>query len=286
MRVSLKHPLSAAAALSVVAAIAAAPASAAQPHAIVAGPIAVKGYELSVIGLAGDPTLTVMLEKDHGTTTQAHIYSVRTGVHTTTKRIRANLGALGSIDLRLTAKRTRHLPAGCRGAEQHVGTWTGSLRLVPDTTFFQTITARRLPGAVLKDQFLECDEPGSSTSTAGETGPQLVTGGRGANVAADTSSTTVTTTGRRGPATVVHLLTEKSTLGTAADLSTATLTPIGSAITGSASFAGSITASTTEDGPAGTTSKGTLSGTLTAHFDAIGDVTVGPSVPAILEQLP
>ncbi len=42
---------------------------------------------------------------------------------------------------------------------------------------------------MLKDAEFECREPGTSTSGAGETGPQLVTTGRGPNVAADTRST-------------------------------------------------------------------------------------------------
>jgi hypothetical protein len=265
----------------------AAPAGAqAATHAIVAGPITVHGYELSVLGIAGSPVLTVMLEQDRGTTTQVHLFTVKTGVHSSTKRIRADLGALGAIDLRLGAKRTRHLPAGCRGSAQRVGTWTGSLRLVPDTTFFKTIRATRLPGAVLKGAGLECDEPGSSTPDTGETGPQLVTGGTGPGIAADTTTTTVTANGRRGSASVVHLLTQRSTLVTAADLTTATLTPIGAAITGTATFAGTTTAVTTVDGPIGRTAKGTLTGTLTAHFDSIGDIAVGPTTTAMLEELP
>jgi hypothetical protein len=267
-------------------AVAAPSAAQAAPHAIVAGPITTHGYQLSVMGIAGSPVLTVMLERDRGSTTQAHLYTVKTGVHTTTKRIRADLGALGSIDLRLVAKRSGHLPAGCRGTEQRVGTWAGSLRLVPDTTYFKTITAHRLPASVLKDDQLECDEPGSSTSAAGETGPQLVTGGTGPAISADTASTTLNVTGRRGPASVVHLLTQASTLEAAADLTSATLTQKGSAITGTATFAGSVMAATADQGPVGITSTGKLSGTLTGHFDSIGTVTVGPSVSAILEKLP
>jgi hypothetical protein len=263
------------------------PAVAAPSRAVVAGPIAVHGYQLSVMGFSGRPVVTVLLERDRGTTTQAHIYTVsRHHIRLTTNRIRADLGALGSIDLHLGARAARALPPGCHGREARVGTWTGRLRLVPDTTFFGTITATRLPGSVLKDAEFECSEPGTSTSGAGETGPQLVTTERGPNVAADTRSTTITTTGRRGPATVVHLLTERSTLQVAPDLSSASLTPIGSAITGSATFAGSVAAATTADGPAGATSKGTLSSTLTVHFDSIGDVRVAPKIGALRTELP
>jgi hypothetical protein len=265
--------LAAAAVIAAPAAATAAPA----PHAIVAGPIPIHGYELTVSGIAGSGSLTVALERDRGTTTQTHLYTVTTGVHTTTKRIRASLGAFGAIDLRLVPAR-RPLPAGCRDGGRRVGTWTGSLRLVPDRTYFHTIRATRLPGSELKDA---CEEPGGSPST----GPQLTTGGRGrAGVTADARTATVLVDTRRGPARVVHLLRVASTLQAAADLTTATLTPApgGSAITGTATFTGSTSAA---GAPGGITSVGTLGGTLTAHFDSIGAVTVGPSVPATLEQL-
>jgi hypothetical protein len=280
-------PVAALAAAGLAVAVAAPSGAQAAPHAIVAGPIPVHGYELSVMAIAGSPSLTVTLERDRGTTTQSHLYTVTTGVHATTKRIRAKLGVLGSIDLRLVPARPRRLPAGCRGAQQRVGTWTGSLRLVPDTTFFRTITVKRLPASVLKDENLGCDKPGAPTSSPGETGPQLATGGRGTtSLAADSTSTTVLATTRRGAAHVVHVLTVPSTLQTAADLTTATLTAKGSAVTGSATFAGSTSSATTVDGPVGLTATGTLSGTFTARFDSIGAVTVGPSVPALLELLP
>jgi hypothetical protein len=272
--------------LAAATALAALPAAAhAAQRAVVAGPIAVHGYQLSVLGVTGAPTLTVMLERDQGTTTQAHLYSVRRGAHVSAKRIRADLGSLGAIDLRLARGGAARLPDGCRGEKTRTGTWRGSLRLAADTTFFHTISASRLPGTVLRTSSLECDEPGAPTSPA-ETGAQLVTSGSGASIAADATATTVLDTTRRGRASVVHVLTTPSTLTAATDLTTATLTPTGTAITGSARFTGSVGAATIEDGPTGTTSRGTLAGTLVAHFDSIGDVTVGPSLPAILEQMP
>lgn len=281
-----RAPVAAAIIVAAIAIAVAVPAAAAAaPHAVIAGPVTVHGYAMSVVGVTGERVLTVQLERRHAGSIQEHVYTFTTkGIRVGDRRIRATLGRLGAVDLRLVAGDDTHLPAGCRGHALSAGTWTGSLTLAADTTYFHTIRARRLPGAALPVDGTECDPPGAPTSAPA--GPTLQsTSGRPVLTAADHTATVLLTT-HRGGASIVHAATAPSTITPAADLSAATLNPKGSLLTGSVAFAGSTAAATAADGPAGQTAVGALTGSLTAHFDSIGAVTVATGTKAILQQLP
>jgi hypothetical protein len=281
----MKHSISTAATLAAATmAVVAVPAAAqAAQHAVIIGPVPVHGYQMSVLGISGEKSLTIALERDRGTSTQQHIYTFTRSVEVTDGRIRANLGSLGSVDLKLKTGRDTTLPAGCKGHAIRQGTWNGSVRLVADSTYFHTIRAHHLPGAVLPVSGTGCDEqrapktaPGAATLTAaiGDT-----------YLEADATTASVLSTTRRGGASIVHVITVAGRLDAATDLSTATFTPTGSLLSGSVTYAGSTSAATQKDGPAGETSVGRLTGELIAHFDSIGDVKVG-ATPATLQRLP
>src|SRR4051812_37259575 len=97
------------AALCVGAVAVPATASAASATSIVAGPLKVRDYSMTVAASDGaKDTFSVMFNRRAGKATQSHYYTFAKGVKVTTNRslsvarIRGSLGQYGKIDLKLT----------------------------------------------------------------------------------------------------------------------------------------------------------------------------------------
>lgn len=80
----------------------------------------------------------------------------------TAKRLKANLGKLGTIDLRFKARKTkRQRPRGCTGTPNKVtrGVWRGRLRFKGEHGYTK-VNLTKLRGTVLKPGNLRCDDDG------------------------------------------------------------------------------------------------------------------------------
>jgi hypothetical protein len=262
-------------------ALPAAPARAADSFRLHAGPVSVRGYAmtLDVATFKRTATLDVTFTRKTADATQSHDYAFIRRVRLTaprglrTGRLRADLGALGRVDLRFrrtgAIHRTKQLPS-CAGPKprRRLGRLSGTFRLVADSTFFGTVRAHRLRGALTRvPSGVRCtgaipfeNPPGTLTLDAGDQRAALeveqVAGGR--------SLQTLTVTTSR-PA-VTHTLVA---LGPAGSFSgtrdAATVTGAAPAFTGSLGY----TATSHVFGPVPST-EGTTSGDLTGEFDSIG----------------
>ena len=103
---------------------------------IVAGPLKVRGYQMSIVASdAGKkPNLQVMFARSKKKSSQSHLYSFDKRVRVNGNSIRASLGRFGVINLRFqslrTLKRKGKLPTGCKGrlGRTKVGVMRGKLR--------------------------------------------------------------------------------------------------------------------------------------------------------------
>jgi hypothetical protein len=266
---------------AVIAALAATPAVASADTSLIGGPLKVRDYQMTVIGSDGpQDTLTVMLSRTSGGDTQQHMYSFDDGVTVTPTSISGSLGRFGAVKLKLTGARAAKgsVPKGCTGTTgtTRSGTLTGSFKLVADTTYFRTITAKKLKGTASSGGSLRCDTPGSPSGTTGTPGtePTLsvskTDGGAMFSFSATPEAQSVLQMddeATTAPASIMHMI---STTGTGLKL----VGGINASVPGQAPFitgAGDFTASGEASGGF---ASGTLGGDLVAAFDSIGSIPV------------
>jgi hypothetical protein len=297
--VTLRLPLLAA--LCAGALVAPAAASAASPTSIVAGPLKVKDYKLTLSAIDGSKdSLSILLNRGAGKARQMHMYSFAEGVKIKTRkslattRIKASLGKYGKIDLKLKnagATKRGATPPGCTGkaGKLRPGTLKGTFKLVADATYFKTISARSLKAQLAKGGSLECDGggDGGGGGGGGTTGTTMLTS---SIAGADGTLTFMATKDASGnvaqqairsddpataaPASITHMIIAPGTssaFAPAADLSSATGTGVTPFFTGAFGF--------TADSAAGTMSMGSLSGDLAAQFDSIGTQQIAAGSP-------
>jgi hypothetical protein len=267
------------------------PAGASAATTVVAGPLKVKDYSMTVSGIddGARDSLTVMFNRRAGKASQAHMYSFPKGVTITTNkslsaaRIKANLGRYGKIDLKLRgvgAAKRGGAPKGCKGSAgtMRAGTFAGKFKLVADTTYFKTVSAKSLKAQLVKGGKLTCDGGGTGgpgTGTTGETmlmstqsGPDgmlMFTATKSASGAVTVQAMRTDDEAKAAPASVMHLINAPGTssaFAPAADLSSAKGTAVSPFFSGAFTFA--------SDMAMGTMATGTLSGDLAARFDSIG----------------
>lgn len=256
----------------------AAPSAAAADASVVGGPLKVRDYEMTLVGSddGAKDSLTVMFNRVAGDANQMHMYSFASGVTVTPTSIKGSLGRYGAVRLKLTGARSGKgvVPKGCTGnpGTTKSGTLTGSFKLVADTTYFKTVTAKALKGSSSTGGTLTCASSGGGGG-AGAGGPQL------SLYATDGTAMTTFTASRQAqsamrmddaaataPATIMHSISaEGSGFDPAADLGTATVTGASPFLKGTGSYEGTTF-------PGG--SSGTLDGSLVAAFDSIGHVTL------------
>jgi hypothetical protein len=264
-----------------LAALPAAPARAADSFRLHAGPVSVRGYAMTLDAATFKRTasLDVTFTRKGADTTQSHAYSFTRRVRLTAPRglrsgrLRADLGAFGRVDLRFrrtgAIHRTKQLPT-CAGPKprRRLGRLTGSFRLVADTTFFGTVRAHRLRGALTRvPSGVHCtgaipfeNPPGTLTLDAGDQRAALVV----QQVAGGRSLQTLTVT-TSDPA-VTHTLVALGPAGSfTGSQHAATVTGAAPAFTGSLAYK----ATSHVSGP-GPSTEGTTSGDLTGNFDSIG----------------
>jgi hypothetical protein len=268
----------------------AAPARAADSYRLHAGPLSVRGYAmtLDVARFQGSATLDVTFTRKTADVTQSHDYAFTRHVRLTaprglrTGRLRADLGALGTVDLRFRRTGAIHLTKqlkGCGGPKprRRLGRVTGTFRLAADSTFFGTVGAHRLRAAETRiPSGVHCagalSPPGTLTLDAGDERAafeaQQAAGGR--------SLQTLTVTTSR-PA-VTHTLVALGPPGSfTGSHDSATVTGATPAFSGSLSY----TATLHLTQPAGAT-QGTTTGDLTGNFDSIGPQPVPPDTAALV----
>jgi hypothetical protein len=260
----------------------AAPAVAAADTTLTAGPLKVRDYQLTLVGSDGSrDSLTALLTRRSGGSTQLHMYSFNSGV--TVKgggakpTISGRLGRFGTVKLTLSGLKGGRgsVPAGCTGraGKNERGSFAGTLRLTLDTTYFKTVKAARLPGARISGGSLRCDGGGGAQpsglmlSAMPETGDGSMlmfsatrdAGGKVSQQAMRTDAPAAT-----APASVMHMINASapaSGFTAAADLASATVTGAAPFLGGTLSFSGEA---------AGPVASGTVGGELTAKFDSIG----------------
>ena len=261
-------------------------ASAASPASIVAGPLKVKGYSMTLTATdAAKDSMSVMFVKRAGKASQTHFYSFASGVNVTSSRISGSLGKYGKVDLKLAgvgAAKRGITPKGCTGKAGTVrrGALKGTFKLVADSTYFKTVSARSLKGQVARGGKIDCaggggnggangDTAGATTLTATKTDAD---GMLMLSVTKDAGTGAVTQQAIRNddaaaaaPASVMHMISAPGTssaFAPAADLSSATGSGISPFFSGAFSFASEM--------PMEGMSTGTLTGDLAAKFDSIG----------------
>lgn len=254
-------------------------ASAATPTTVVAGPLKVKDYSMTVTAADGSSdSLNVMFNRPAGKASQLHFHSFTRGVKVTTSasmaaaRITANLGRYGKIDLKLTgagvAKRGV-VPKGCTGraARMRAGTLKGSYRLVADSTYFKTVSAKRLKAQLFEGGSLKCEATGNGDGTGGTRGATRLS----STIQGSDGMLTLSVS------SVMHLINAPgpgSAFAPAGDLSSATGTGLTPFLSGAFSFA--------SDYQTATMATGTLTGGLAARFDSIGTQQIAASAPAAI----
>lgn len=286
---SLRTPLLAAVCAAGVLAV---PAAASAAPTIVAGPLKVKDYEMTVMGTHGSPGLSVLFNRTAGKASQLHSYSFASGATVKVKgkkaSIKADLGALGAVDLKvkkLGAARKGVVPKGCTGTagKSRAGTLKGNFRLVADSTYFNTVTAKKLRAQVLKTGSLQCGTNGGGDPAEGPTtltatldgpaGMLMFTASRDADGSVSQSAMRMDDEATTAPATVSHVISAPggaSAFSPAGDLASATGAGVGPFFSGAFSFAGESM---------GSMSMGTLSGDLAAKFDSIGTQAIAAASP-------
>lgn len=260
-----------------LAAALAVPTAASAASSVVAGPVKVRDYEMTLVGSDGaKDSLTIMFSKNAGKSNQMHMYSFASGVKVTPTSISGKLGSYGALNLKLTGATTAKgtVPKGCTGKPGSTkrGTMAGSFRLVADRTYFKTVTAKRMPGSVSTGGTIKCDGtagPGGSPRP-GQGGPTLTLTRQTPDGMVTFSATKSSQSAMRmdeasktAPATVMHMISAQGN-GLAVDGATAaTAKGISPFLRGTGSFDGER---------AGSMATGTLGGNLSAAFDSIGAI--------------
>lgn len=271
----------------------AAPASAvAAGSTVIAGPIKVKGYDLTLSATdngAAD-SFSIAAVRRSGQSSQMHSWSFSSGVAVAIKgakaTIKGSLGAFGSIDAKVAtgAKTTGRPPAGCTGTtgSTRKGTLSGKARLALDHTFFKTVAPKAMRAMIVQGGKLQCGgTPGASQS--GLTLMSTVDGDGGQTMftitkVGGTVFQQVMQSSTAGSTSVLHLITAQtgaSGLDAAGDLSTATAPAAGPFLSGTLRFAGDAM---------GSMATGTTSGDFAAKFDSIGTQAIPDGNDAMLMQ--
>ena len=273
----------------------AAPAAAsAVGSTVVAGPLKVRDYTMTVTATDGaTDSLGVMFNRTAGKASQMHMYSFSQGVTVKAKgasaSIKANLGRYGKVNLKLVgagAAKKGVLPKGCTGSagKSRAGTLRGSFKLVADTTYFKTVSAKSLKGQLLKGGKLTCDGSGGGGQTKAPTslsvnlaqpeGMLTFSASKAADGSVTQQAMRMDDAGSTAPASIMHLISAPggaAAFAPAADLSSATGSAVTPFFTGAFSFA--------SDMAMGTTAMGKLSGDLVAAFDSIGAQPIAAGSP-------
>jgi hypothetical protein len=286
------------AALAAGAAILALPAAAsAAGPTVVAGPVKVKDYKMTVVASGG--SLSVSLNRTAGKATQTHLYSTAQGVKVkipgslASGSVKAPLGPLGSVALQLRATgplRSSGVPKGCTGTggRSRAGVLTGKLSLKADGgRYFGTIKAKSMKAQVIKGGTLDCTPSGTpgktphaTTLTRAQTnGSEMTT------FSAVKQAGKVTQSAMRmddpaatAPVQVMHLISAPGgAFDVASDLSSASVTGSGPFLGGSLAF--------TSDSAYGSGAVGSATGDLVARFDPIGNVSLtAGEQPTVISQ--
>jgi hypothetical protein len=273
----------------------AAPAAAsAAGTTVVAGPLKVKAYTMTVTATdAASDSLGVTFLRTAGKATQMHSYSFSQGVTVKAKgksaSIKAALGRFGNIDLKLKrvgAARNGRVPAGCTGTagKSRAGTLTGSFKLVADSTYFKTVSAKSLKGQLLTGGSLKCDgsHGGSqgkapatlSVTRQGPDGMLMFTALKAADGSVTQQAMRMDEAAATAPASIIHMITAPggaAAFSPTSDLSSATGSAVAPFFTGAFSFAADTTM--------GTMAIGKLGGDLVAAFDSIGAQPIAAGSP-------
>lgn len=280
------------AALCAAGLLAAPAAASAAPTTIVAGPVTVKDYSmtLSATDNGSSDGLSIMFNRTAGKASQTHFYSFTKGVKVTTRstlaaaKIKAKLGRYGKIDLKLTgvgAVKRGAVPKGCTGTASKMrrGKLNGGFKLVADSTYFKTIKKKSLKTSLFKGGNIKCetdggDGGGSGGGSGSTTLTSTVTGADGMLTfsATKTAGGEISQSAMRmddatktAPASIFHMISAPGTSAAfnfAADLTSATGAGVTPFFSGTFNFA----AESTFDGMA----MGALTGDFAAKFDSIG----------------
>ena len=259
------------------------PAGALAAGTVIAGPVKVKGYSVSLTATdakAGDG-LSVFAVKSSGGSQQMHSWSF-TGVAVTVKgskaTIKGDLGAYGKVNAKVVASRKVKgaVPPGCKGTAGTVrkGTMKGATKLVLDASFFRTFAPKKLPAQIAQAGKLDCSGAGGGTGGGGPASGLMLmssatTAGGQLMVNIVKQGTTISQTVMRtdkpaNGASVFHMISARagaSGLAAAGDLGSATAAAAGPFLSGTLSFTGE---------PMGTMASGTIAGDFVARFDSIG----------------
>ena len=286
LRITALAAVCAAGALAVPAA-----AGAAAPT-VVAGPLKVKDYDLTLVGAHNSPSVTLMLTRTAGEASQTHMYSFASGATVKVKgakaSIKADLGAYGAISLKtrkLGKARKGVVPTGCTGSagKSRGGTLSGSFELVADSTYFNTIATKKLKAQVIKGGKLECGGgPGGTPAkqparlTANLETPAgllMFSAVKEADGATALQAVRMDDEAATAPASILHMINAPggaAAFAPAADLTSATGSAVSPFFSGAYAFAGENL---------GTMGMGTLSGDLAAKFDSIGTQAIAAGGP-------
>jgi hypothetical protein len=261
------------------------PTTAQAAGTLVAGPVKVKGYDMSVVGAdqGSKDSVSVLFTRKSGKSSQTHMYTFDKGVKVTKTSIAGSLGRFGSINLKLRdarALKRPKLPKGCTGTvgKAKSGSLRGKFRLVADTTYFRTVNAKKLPGVSSTSGKLDCSGSGDGTGGAGGGdggigGEPMLThtkmdGGMMFSLIATRDSITamqVEDANLTAPARVMHTINASGpSLVVGAGGATATVRSVSPFFVGQGAFTSSFAA--------GQTASGTLAGDLVARFDSIGSI--------------
>jgi hypothetical protein len=274
-------------------------ASAASGASVVAGPIKVKDYQMTVVGSdAAKDSLSVMFNRTAGKATQSHFYTFGQGVtikankSLSTASIKGSLGKYGKIDLKLRgvgAVRKGTAPKGCTGkaGTLRTGTLRGTFKLNADTSYFRTVSAKSMKAQLAKGGKLTCDGAGNGAGGDGTTGSTMLTSTQETSDGMLLLSVTKDATGAinqqamrtddataTAPASIMHLINAPGTgaaFAPAADLGSARGTGVSPFFSGAFEFA--------SEEPMGSMAMGTLSGDLAAKFDSIGTQQLAAGSP-------
>jgi hypothetical protein len=266
----------------------AAPAGAsAASSTIIAGPLKVKDYSMTISGTSGSSSVDVSFTRTSGKAMQMHSYSFASGAAVKVKgakaSIKADLGAYGKIDLKakLGGKRNGTVPAGCTGSagKTRTGTLKGTFKLAADTTYFNTVATSKLKAMVLRAGKLECGGGSGGTpkaptmlmATKQDGGAMLsFYATKAADGSVNQQAMRMDDDAVTAPASIMHMITAPggaAAFAPAADLSSATGSAVAPFFSGAFSFA--------SDFASGTMSTGTLAGDFAAKFDSIGSQAIG-----------
>jgi hypothetical protein len=259
----------------------AAPATAlAADSSIIAGPLKVKGYDVTITATdsGASDSFAIMANKQAGKSYQMHMWSFTSGVKVSVKgskaTIKGSLGTFGKVDAKINAgaKARTGVPKGCTGTggSARKGTMTGKSKFVLDTTFFKTVAPKSLKAQIVQGGKFECGGSGTPGSAKGLTLMSTLDGAEGNLMVSITKSDgkvfqqVMRTDAPGGSASVSHIIsaeTGASGLEAAADLSTANAAGVSPFLGGTLSFTGE---------GMGTMATGTVSGDFAAKFDSIG----------------